>query len=135
MKEIELDAKIANLFKVTAFVEEFAQLSGCPMEAITQLNIVVDEIFSNIAKYAYPDGAGKVKVLVEKTENPKCIRLTFIDWGIQYDPLAKADPDITLPEQERQIGGLGIFMVKKTMDSMKYTHENGQNILVLEKCF
>ena len=133
LKEIEVDADISKLPELTSSVEEFLELSECPMKVVFQVNVAIDEIFSNIVYYAYPDIPGKVKVKVTNLTEPQRIRLTFIDSGVPYDPTAKDDPDITLSAKEREIGGLGIFMVKKTMDRMEYAYEEGQNILTIEK--
>ncbi|MBR4901360.1 MAG: ATP-binding protein [Victivallales bacterium] len=133
MKELTVDAAIENIPVVTAFVEEQLEQVGCPMKAQMQIDIAIDEIFSNIAQYAYTPKTGKATVRVEVTENPMAVVITFIDNGIPYDPLAKADPNVSLPADERQIGGLGIFMVKKSMDEINYEYKNGQNILTIKK--
>ena len=98
-----------------------------------QLDIAVDELFSNIAYYAYQPGTGEATVRLEISEKPACVMLTFIDSGTPYDPLSHADPDITLSAQERQIGGLGIFMVKKSMDAVSYQYMDGKNVLKIKK--
>ena len=133
MKELTVDAAIENIPVVTAFVEEQLEQVGCPMKAQMQIDIAIDEIFSNIAQYAYTPKTGKATVRVEVTENPMAVVITFIDNGIPYDPLAKADPNVSLPADERQIGGLGIFMVKKSMDEINYEYKNGQNVLTIKK--
>ena len=133
MKELTVDAAIENIPAVTAFVEEQLEQVGCPMKAQMQIDIAIDEIFSNIAQYAYTPKTGKATVRVEVTEDPMAVVITFIDNGIPYDPLAKADPNVSLPADERQIGGLVIFMVKKSMDEINYEYKNGQNILTIKK--
>ncbi|MCR5379356.1 MAG: ATP-binding protein [Lentisphaeria bacterium] len=133
MKELTVDAAIENIPAVTAFVEEQLEQVGCPMKAMMQINIAIDELFGNIAQYAYTPKTGKATVRVEVTENPMAVVITFIDNGVPYDPLAKADPNVSLPADERQIGGLGIFMVKKSMDEINYEYKNGQNILTIKK--
>ena len=92
----------------------------------------MDELFGNIVRYAYQPGMGPATVRVEVTGEPAVI-LTFIDNGVPYDPLKKADPDTTLSAEERQVGGLGIFMVKKSMDEIAYEYQDGQNILRIKK--
>ena len=82
---------------------------------------------------AYGDGSGNAAVQVSVNEEPLSAEITFIDNGKQYDPLAKADPDITLSAKERKRGGLGIFMVKNTMDSVSYEYKDGKNILTIKK--
>ena len=133
MKELTVDAAIENIPAVTSFVEEQLEQVGCPMKAMMQINIAIDELFGNIAQYAYTPKTGKATVRVEVTENPMAVVISFIDNGVPYNPLAKADPDVSLPADERQIGGLGIFMVKKSMDEINYEYKNGQNILTIKK--
>lgn len=133
MKEIELDAVVDNLPELTTFVESYAESLDCPVKVMMQLDVAIDEIFSNITHYAYPDKSGKVKVSIDCLENPKRMKLMFEDEGIRYNPLEKEDPDINISAEERQIGGLGIYIVKKTMDSMEYSYENGRNILTIIK--
>ena len=133
MKEMTIDAAIENIPAVTAFVEEQLEQYNCPMKAQMQIDIAIDELFSNIAQYAYNPKTGKATVRVEVTENPMAVIITFIDNGVPYNPLAKADPDVTLSADEREIGGLGIFMVKKSMDDINYEYKNGQNILKIKK--
>lgn len=133
MKEITVDAEVENLGQVTDFVNETLELCGCPMKAQMQIDIVIDELFSNIARYAYHPEKGSATVRVEVSEEPLSVILTFIDSGVPYDPLNHEDPDITLSADEREIGGLGIFMVKKTMDDISYEYKDGRNILTVKK--
>lgn len=133
MKEIVVEATIESIPKVTAFVDEQLEQLECPMKTQMQVDMAIDELFSNIAYYAYNPETGSATVRVEVTENPLAVVLTFIDNGVPYDPLAKEDPDITLSIEERGIGGLGIYMVKKTMDDVSYEYKDGQNILRIKK--
>lgn len=133
MKEITVDAMIENMNTVTAFVDDFLDQIACPMKSRKQINIVIDEIFGNICHYAYKDSVGAVTVRVESGNTPKAVFLTFTDNGIPYNPLDTEDPDITLSSEERKIGGLGIYLVKKNMDEMKYEYVNQQNRLWMEK--
>ena len=133
MKEITVDAMIENMNTVTAFVDDFLDQIACPMKSRIQINIVIDEIFGNICHYAYKDSVGAVTVRVESGNTPKAVFLTFTDNGIPYNPLDTEDPDITLSSEERKIGGLGIYLVKKNMDEMKYEYVNQQNRLWMEK--
>ncbi len=95
--------------------------------------MAIDELFGNIANYAYNPDIGTATVRVEVTENPLAVVITFIDNGVPYDPLAKSDPDITLSAEEREIGGLGIYMVKKSMDDISYEYKDGKNFLKIKK--
>lgn len=133
MKEITVDAMIENMNTVTAFVDDFLDQIACPMKSRIQINIVIDEIFGNICHYAYKDSVGAVTVRVESGNTPKAVFLTFTDNGIPYNPLDTEDPDIILSSEERKIGGLGIYLVKKNMDEMKYEYVNQQNRLWMEK--
>ena len=133
MKEIELEALTGNLPQVLAFVDEQLEAADCPMKIQMQIDIAVEEIFVNIAHYAYNPGVGSATVRVDVMGEPPAVDITFIDGGVPYDPLAKADPDVTLSAEERQIGGLGIFMVKKSMDDIKYEYLDGHNVLTLKK--
>lgn len=133
MKELTVDATIENVAAVTAFVDEQLEQLDCPIKTQCQVDVAIDELFGNIANYAYNPDIGTVTVRVEVTENPLAVVITFIDNGIPYDPLAKDDPDITLSVEERQIGGLGIYMVKKSMDDVSYEYKDGKNILRIKK--
>lgn len=133
MKELVIQALTDNLPQVLSFVDEQLENANCPMKIQMQIDIAVEEIFVNIAHYAYNPEIGTATVRVEVMGDPPAVDITFIDGGIPYDPLAKADPDVTLSAEDRQIGGLGIFMVKKTMDDVKYEYLNGHNILTLKK--
>ena len=133
MKELEIEALTENLPQVLAFVDEQLEAADCPMKIQIQIDIAVEEIFVNIAHYAYAPETGKAMVRIETLADPPSVDITFIDNGVPYDPLAKADPDITLSAEEHQIGGLGIFMVKKSMDDVKYEYLDGHNILTLKK--
>ena len=133
MKELTIAAKVENIEAVTDFVNEQLEALDCPMKAQMQIDIAIDELFGNIAHYAYNPEIGQATVRVEVIEDPLAVTITFIDNGVPYDPLAKADPDTTLSAEEREIGGLGIYMVKKTMDEITYDYQNGQNILRIRK--
>ena len=133
MKELTIEATVENIEVVTEFVNEQLKQFDCPMKAQMQIDIAIDELFGNIAHYAYHPGVGPVVVCVEILENPLTAMITFIDHGIPYNPLTQADPDVTLRVEERQIGGLGIYMVKKSMDDISYEYKDGQNILRIKK--
>ena len=133
MKELTVEAKTTNIEAVTNFVNEQLEALDCPMKAQMQIDIAIDELFGNIAHYAYNPEIGKATVRVEVIEDPLAVTITFIDNGVPYDPLAKADPDTTLSAEERDIGGLGIYMVKKSMDDITYEYKDGQNILKIKK--
>lgn len=133
MKELTLEAVKENIATVTMFVDEQLESFECSMKAQMQLDVAVDELFANIANYAYPGGVGNATIQIEFEPSERMVSITFIDSGIPYDPLKKPDPDVTLSAEERSIGGLGIFLVKKTMDDMTYRFENNQNIVTIRK--
>ena len=133
MKELTIAATVENIEVVTDFVNEQLEVLDCPMKVQMQIDIAIDELFGNIAHYAYNPEVGDATVRVEVIEDPLAVIITFIDNGVPYDPLAKADPDTTLSAEEREIGGLGIYMVKKTVDEITYDYQNGQNILRIRK--
>lgn len=133
MKELTIAATIENIETVTDFVNEQLEAYDCPMKAQMQIDIAIDELFGNIAHYAYNPEIGSATVRVEVVEEPLSVVITFIDNGVPYDPLKKEDPNTTLSAEDREIGGLGIFMVKKTMDDIIYEYKDGQNRLTIVK--
>ena len=133
MKELTVAATIENIETVTDFVDAQLEELDCPMKAEMQINVAIDELFSNIAHYAYHPETGEATVAVEVIKNPLAVEITFIDNGKPYDPLQNADPDVTLSAEERAIGGLGIFIVKKSMDDIAYEYKDGKNILKIKK--
>ena len=129
-----MEATLENLTQVMAFVDESLEQMNCAMKTQMQIDVAVEELFVNIASYAYRPGVGPATLRVEAEENdPQTVAITFIDQGVPYNPLEKSDPDTTLPAEKRQIGGLGIYMVKKSMDAMTYEYRNGYNILTIKK--
>ena len=135
MKEISVPARLDRIEAVTEFVTEALEALDCPMKAVMQVSVAIDELFGNIAQYAYGEEEGEVTVRVQEETEPKGAIITFIDSGIPFDPLAQKEPDVTLSAEEREIGGLGIFLVKKTMDEVNYRYEDGKNILSIRKHF
>ena len=133
MKELTIDATIENITQVTAFVDEQLEALDCPLKAQMQIDIAIDELFGNIAHYAYNPEIGPATVRVEVLQDPLAVVVSFIDNGIPYDPLAKEDPDVALSAEDREIGGLGIYMVKKSMDEITYEYKDGQNILRIKQ--
>lgn len=133
MKELIMDAAIENITQAIDFVNEELRASACPERVRVQIDIAIDELLSNIAHYAYHPDAGLAIIRVEVNKEPLSVVISFIDNGKPYDPLEKEDPDITLSMEEREIGGLGIYMVKKSMDEVSYEYKDGQNILRIKK--
>ena len=131
--ELIIEAETENLQEVQTFVAERLEAADCPPKTMMQINIAVEEIFVNIASYAYAPEKGSATVRVEVPASPVSVTITFMDHGIPYDPLARTDPDISLAADERGIGGLGVFMTKKMMDDIAYEYRDGQNILTMKK--
>ena len=126
-------AKTEVLSDVLGFVDEMLEKHECPMKIQTALCVAIEEVFVNVARYAYKDGEGDVDFAIGFDGESRVISFRMSDGGIPFDPLQKADPDITLSAEEREIGGLGIFIAKRTMDSIKYAYENGKNVLTMMK--
>ena len=135
MKTLTVKADIANLGKVLSFIDSELEKTDCGIKTGMQINIAVEELFVNVAHYAYPPGTGDVTIGIEIYDDPGMVEITFTDTGIPYDPLSKDDPDVTLSAEDRRIGGLGIYMVKKSMDLMKYERTDGHNIVTISKYF
>lgn len=133
MKEITVPAALGELDRVTDFINEELEAQGCPLKAQMQIDIAVEEIYVNIAHYAYHPGVGEATVRCAVGGDPLQVEIQFLDSGTPYNPLAKEDPDTSLPAEERQIGGLGIYMVKKSMDHITYNYGDGKNVLTIKK--
>ena len=135
MDELRLDATIKNLPEVTEFVTASLEEKDCSMKIVMQMELVIEEIFVNVASYAYAPETGAVIVRKFFDEEPRALNLTFIDFGKPYNPLEHKDPDTSLGVDEREVGGLGIFLVKKNVDEISYERKDGQNILSIKKFF
>lgn len=133
MKDLEILALTENLPQVLEFIDQQLEEYNCPMKILSQIDLAVEEIFVNIASYAYNPEVGPATIKTEVLENPLTVVISFVDNGVQYDPLAKPDPNTKLSADERPIGGLGIFLAKKTMDDINYEYKEGQNILTIKK--
>ena len=133
MNELVIEATIENLDSVMDFMHDTLDEANCSMKNMIQLELVVEELFVNIAHYAYPDGNGSAVFQIALDEDGTSATFTFKDSGIPYNPLEHEDPDLTLELEEREIGGLGIFLVKKNVDSIRYEYRDGQNILQFKK--
>ena len=134
MKEICLNADKENIDRAFSFVEdELKKISDISHKDVLKLHMIVDEIFVNICNYAYQDRKGEVRISFSHDSGENTVTITFTDDGIPYDPLSATEPDITLSAKERKAGGLGIFMVKNTVDDIHYENTDGKNILILTK--
>ena len=133
MEKITVSASPDSVEKVANYISEQLEKFSCPMKAQMQIGVAVEEIFANIVNYAYGEESGEVEISVDTEDAPNNVTIVFKDSGIQYNPLEKEDPDITLSSDDRPIGGLGVFMVKKLMDYVVYRYEEGRNILEIRK--
>ena len=131
--ELTTKAKTENLDEVLDFIDEALEDLGCNMKTVNQINIAAEEIFVNIAHYAYGNGEGDAKITVSEKDGQ--VDISFADRGTPYNPLERADPDVTLSAEEREIGGLGVFLVKKLMDGVSYEYKDGCNIFTMSKKF
>ena len=134
MVEKEFIAKVNELPNVISFIESELEKFEFSFKIITQFNLVVEELFVNVASYAYKDkNDGKCKITIDYNQDKQEVKLSMEDNGIKFNPLEKEEPDITLSAEEREIGGLGILLVKKNMDNIEYKYEDNKNILILSK--
>ncbi|MBR5116883.1 MAG: ATP-binding protein [Lachnospiraceae bacterium] len=132
-KELTIEAVMDNLDQVLAFVDEQLEACECPIRYQLPIDVAVEELYTNIASYAYSPEIGTATVRVEVKDDPLSVIITFVDEGVPYDPLKKADPDLNVEIEDRQVGGFGIFMVKNSMDEVTYEYKDGQNILRIRK--
>ena len=132
-RSLVTEARVDNLHEVLGFVSDYLEVLDCPPKIRMQMDIAVEELFVNIAHYAYPDGTGKAEIRLRSSQDPKTVEIELRDSGIPYDPTKNEDPDVTLAAEDRDIGGLGVFMVRQYTDGFTYRYENGQNILTIRR--
>ncbi|MBR1453626.1 MAG: ATP-binding protein [Lachnospiraceae bacterium] len=133
MKELVVDAKIENLTEVIEFLNKELDSVGCDEKTKAKIDIAVDEIFSNVANYAYKPVDGKVAIRFDDIKEKMEVEIVFIDGGKPYNPLEKKDPNVNLTLEERDVGGLGILIVKKSMDEVLYEYKDNKNMLTIRK--
>ena len=133
MTSKDFPAKIDALSDVLGFVDQMLESFECPMKIQMAICVAIEEVFVNVAHYAYPDSQGDMTLRIGFDEESRTVTFCMTDKGVPFDPLKKPDPDITLSAEDREIGGLGIFITKKTMDTVTYAYENGENILTMTK--
>jgi sigma-B regulation protein RsbU (phosphoserine phosphatase) len=126
-------AKVEALSDVLGFVDQTLESCECPMKLQTAICVAIEEVFVNVAHYAYGEGEGDMTLGIGFDSESRELTFRMTDRGTPFDPLKKPDPDITLAAEDREIGGLGIFIAKKTMDSITYAYENGENVLTMVK--
>ena len=132
MQSLKIPAKLENLHTMMAFVRSFMESNNTNNTAIMQTELAIEEVLVNIINYAYPDKNGDIEVSCEWESGRKAIFKIF-DNGTPFDSVNKKEPDITIPIEEKSIGGLGIFLLKKMMDDVKYERVNAKNVLTLVK--
>lgn len=128
-----MEAIRENIPKITEFVDAELEKLDCGVKAQMSIDIAMDEILANISRYAYAPGTGMVEVSVDHDAQERVAVISFRDSGVPFDPLQREEPDTTLSAEKREIGGLGIFLVRKTMDAVEYRHEDGFNVLTIRK--
>jgi anti-sigma regulatory factor (Ser/Thr protein kinase) len=133
MRTLSLPARVDHLPEASAFVEGLLAEVGCPRKVVCQIGVALEELFVNIARYAYAPGEGRVEIQCECSPAAPGVCITLVDTGAPYDPLGQQDPDITLNAAKRELGGLGIYLAKKTMDQLAYCYEDGENRVTLVK--
>ena len=133
MKNLTVAATLENLDTVLDFIARELTSAGCPEPVRMQVAVAAEEIYVNIANYAFRQETGDATVSCEAGGDPACVTVRFTDGGRPYNPLNRPDPDITLPAEDRQIGGLGVFMAKNYMDEVTYDNRDGKNILTMKK--
>ena len=126
-------AKIEALSDVLGFVDRTLEEHECSMKIQMAVCVAIEEVFVNVAHYAYGEGEGDMTLSIGFDAESRNVTFRMTDKGTPFDPLKKPDPDITLSAEDREIGGLGIFITKKTMDTVTYAYENGENILTMIK--
>lgn len=133
--ELTVDAELSHLDDVVGFVEDSLGRTSCPMKLTMQVVLCIEELFVNVASYAYDNlkGVCIINLETQHTDKQGKVSIEIIDFGKPFNPLEKEDPDITLSAEDRQIGGLGIYMVKQTMDQVTYDYKDEKNMLRLEK--
>lgn len=133
MKEMTVAADVANLSGVIAFVEAELAAGNCLPRIVMQVTLAVEEIYVNIARYAYFPDVGDATIRCTVDGPPLRVIVQFLDRGKPYNPLAGKDPDVDAPLEDREVGGLGVFLAKKSMDDIEYEYRDGMNILTLRK--
>lgn len=133
MKRLTINASTDNLPAVLDFIDSELEAVCSGRKILFQIDIAVEEIYVNIAHYAYAPGIGNVTIQLDLYGEPPLVAIEFIDEGRPYNPLNAAEPDVTLPAEQREVGGLGILMIKKSMDAVEYRFEDNKNILTIRK--
>jgi len=135
MERLVVDARVESLDEVTGFLEGILEKSGCPEKSMMQVRLAAEEIFINIAKFAYGDETGKAEILCWVMDDPRRAKICFSDSGVPFNPMEHEDPDLSVEALVDREGGLGIFLVKNLMDDVFYSYEGGRNRMYIVKVF
>lgn len=132
IKSLRLQNKLEELETISVFLEELAEIWDIPLALTMSLNLVLEEAFTNVVNYAYEDNEAHL-IQIDFEMKERILTIKIIDDGKAYDPTQNADPDVTLSAEERSIGGLGIFLIRKMMDLVAYERSGNKNILMMKK--
>lgn len=132
-EKITVPAELKQLAAVMTMINNRMSLLNCTQRTRMQIKVAVDEIFCNIARYAYDGEEGTITVQVEEEDTPPGLTIAFVDRGIPFNPLTAREPNLTAPAKKRPVGGLGLYIVKKTMDKVSYEYKDGYNVLTIQK--
>ena len=133
MKELTLEAAIENIAQVTEFINARLETVGCETRTQRLIDVAIDELFSNIARYAYAPQTGMATIRIDVNQELRTVEISFLDAGIPYNPLTHEDPVSGLTCKERKEGGFGIYIVKKSMDDIRYEYADGYNVTTIVK--
>ena len=133
MADIIMPANMENFDKLMDFIQVEAENAGFDKKPVNKIRLACEEIIINVINYAYPDKEGDIEIKCNSNKDDSGFFIKIIDWGAPFNPLSKPEPDINAPADEREIGGLGIFLVRKVIDKFDYTREGNSNILTLFK--
>lgn len=133
MKTIRVPAKVDQLTVINQFIGEELEQYGCSVKTQMQVELAVEEIFVNIASYAYHPEIGEAEIGVDAGGDPPTVTIRFLDHGVPFNPLERSDVDVASAAESSDVGGLGILLVKKNMDDVVYSYEDGKNILTIRK--
>lgn len=134
-ERLQIDALTENMDKVRAFIESYLEKTDCPPDVMMKIDLAVEELFVNVAYYAYGDDSGMAAILIEVPENERKVTVTVEDGGIRFDPFDKPEVKTASSAKDQPIGGLGIHIVKKMMDKVSYEFKENRNIVTIEKAW
>jgi len=128
--QIKLPAVLENLTQFIESVSDCARAQGFGQKRLSQIEVAMDEALVNIVHYSYPDKSGDAEVVCSIDDKNRFI-IEIMDWGLPFNVLSLDEPDLISDISERKVGGVGVFIIRKLMDDVKYRYEDNKNILVL----